>query len=201
MAEAASTFSTYESLSPFLRRSDSNPRPVVLMTCGVAGSGKSSLSKWTCTAHPSFKRLSIDSYIYTNYGLYGIDYPKEKYNEYQEEAEAALRDELVKLVEQGSQDVILDFSFAFQATREEWKGLVEGAGGRWVLVYLQVEPDELRRRIRERNALAVKDKDGDSAFFVTEQVLESFIRGFESPVGEGEVVLCLDKDNGVPGGI
>lgn len=120
-----------------------------------------------------------------------MDYPKDKYNDLQEEAEPALRTELVQLLHQGSQDIILDFSFAFQATRDAWKALVEGAGGRWVLMFIEVDPDELRRRVRARNQLAVKD--GDSAYFVTEQVLDSFIAGFERPTGEGEVVLRLEN--------
>lgn len=98
----------------------------------------------------------------------------------------------MQLLQQGSQNIILDFSFAFQATRDEWKALVEGAGGRWVLIFIEVDPDELRRRVRARNQLAVKD--GDSAFYVTEQVLESFIAGFERPIGESEVVLRLENE-------
>jgi predicted kinase len=157
---------------------------------GGPGSGKSSISKWIQSNHPSFHRLSIDSYIYSHHGLYGVDYPKEKYNDYQEEAAAALRSELAQLVQQGSRDAILDFAFAFQETRDEWKDLIEESGGRWVLVYLDVDADELRRRVKARNQLAVKD--GDSAFLVTAEILESFIAGFERPVGEGEVVLRLN---------
>lgn len=58
-----------------------------------------------------------------------------------------------------------------------------------MLVRLDVGADELRRRVRARNQLAIKD--GDSAFFVTEEILESYISGFERPIGEGEVVLRL----------
>ncbi|OOQ83110.1 ATP/GTP-binding protein [Penicillium brasilianum] len=190
MADVPSSFGTPEALSPLICRSESDPRPVVVMTCGIAGSGKSFISKWIQTNHPSFHRLSIDSYIYGHHGLYGVDYPKEKYNDYQEEAAAALRSELAQLVQQGSRDAILDFAFAFQETRDEWKDLIEESGGRWVLVYLDVDADELRRRVKARNQLAVKD--GDSAFLVTEETLESFIAGFERPVGEGEVVLRLN---------
>jgi len=46
--------------------------------------------------------------------------------------------------------------------------------------------------VRARNALAVKD--GDSAFFVTEQVLESFLAGFERPDAEDEVILRLGEE-------
>ena len=59
-------------------------------------------------------------------------------------------------------------------------------------MHLDVDADELRRRVRARNQLAVKD--GDSAFFVTTQILESFIAGFERPIGENELVLRLDND-------
>ena len=86
-------------------------------------------------------------------------------------------------------DVVLDFSFAFRVSRDEWKGLVEEMGGRWVLVYLDVRVEELRRRVRGRNNLVVKD--GDSACLVTDEVLEGYVAGFERPVGEGQVVLCL----------
>lgn len=159
----------------------------------LTGSGKSSLSRWIVSSHPSFKRLSIDSYIYTKYGLYSVDYPEDKYSDYQDEAESVLRNELAQLLRRGSQDAILDFSFAFRKSRDEWKRLVEESGGRWVLVYLDVGADELRRRVRARNRLDVKD--GDSAFFVTDEILEIFLAGFQRPIGEDEVVLRLGYDN------
>ncbi|KAJ5683256.1 hypothetical protein N7462_006421 [Penicillium macrosclerotiorum] len=193
MDVSAHVFDTPEALSPFLQRTEADPRPVIAMTCGIAGSGKSSLSKWIVSNHPSFQRLSIDAYIYNHYGLYNVDYPANKYNSYQQEAENALRQELTRLVRQGTGDAILDFSFAFQETRDDWKSLIESSGGRWVLVYLDVEDDELRRRVRARNELDIKD--GDSAFLVTQEILESFITGFERPISEGEIVLCLNNNN------
>ncbi|KAJ5181570.1 hypothetical protein N7449_011717 [Penicillium cf. viridicatum] len=190
MAGTTPTFNTPESLSPLLCRTDSDPRPVVLMTCGMAGSGKSSLSKWILSNHPSFKRLSIDSYIYTKYGLYSVDYPENMYHIYQDEAQSALQTELSQLLQHSSQDAILDLSCAFQKTRDEWKQLIEESGGRWVLAYLDVDDDELWRRVRARNQLAIKD--GDSAFFMTNEIMESFLAGFERPIGEGEIVLRFD---------
>lgn len=156
----------------------------------LIGSGKSSLSKWILSNHMSFKRLSIDSYIHTKYGLYSVDYPENMYHNYQDEAQSALQTELPQLLQQGSLDVILDLSCAFQKTRDKWKQLIEASGGRWVLAYLDVDDDELRRRVRARNQLPVKD--GDSAFFMTNEILESFLAGFERPIGEGEIVLRFD---------
>lgn len=156
----------------------------------LIGPGKSSLSKWILSNHPSFKRLSIDSYIYTKYGLYGVDYPENMYHNYQDEAQSALKTELPQLLQQGSQDAILDLTCAFQKTRNEWKQLIEESGGRWVLAYLDVDHDELWRQVRARNQLAVKD--ADSAFFMTNEILESFLAGFERPIGEGAIVLRFD---------
>lgn len=159
----------------------------MLLTRKPGGSGKSSYSKWILTRYPSFERLSIDSYIYSHFGLYGSDYTAEKYSDYQEEAEEALRDELSQLLRLGARDAILDFSFAFREARDEWKALIEHLGGRWVLVYLDVDTEELRRRVVARNQLTVKD--GDSAFPVTDEILDGYIAGFERPIGEGEITL------------
>ncbi|KAB8271732.1 P-loop containing nucleoside triphosphate hydrolase protein [Aspergillus minisclerotigenes] len=174
-------------LQPHLCRTTADTRPVVLMTCGIAGSGKSTLAHSIVSAYPSFRRLSIDSYIYPHHGLWNIDYPRERYEEYQLEAEAALRAELISALTGGPVDLVLDFSFAYREVREEWKRLVEGSGGRWVLVFLDVDAAELRRRVQARNERA--DKDGDSAFYVTEEILERYLSGFERPDGEGEIVL------------
>lgn len=114
-----------------------------------------------------------------------MDYPKEHYEKYQEEAEAALRQQLVHILQHDDANVVLDFSFAFREDREAWKALISEFGGRWVLVYLNVDPTEIRRRVAARNALI--DKDGDSAFYLTEDLLERYINGFERPVGEGEI--------------
>ncbi|OGM48919.1 ATP/GTP-binding protein [Aspergillus bombycis] len=76
-------------LHPHLYRTAADPRPVVLMTCGIAGSGKSSLAHSIVSAYPSFHRLSIDFYVYSHHGLWDVDYPKERYEEYQLEAEEA----------------------------------------------------------------------------------------------------------------
>ncbi|KAE8358184.1 P-loop containing nucleoside triphosphate hydrolase protein [Aspergillus caelatus] len=174
-------------LHPHLCRTAADPRPVVLMTCGIAGSGKSTLAHSIVSAYPSFHRLSIDSYVYSHHGLWDVDYPRDQYEEYQLEAEEALRTELISALTGGQVDLVLDFSFAYREVREEWKGLIEGSGGRWVLVFLDVDAAELRRRVRARNERV--DKDGDSAFYVTEEILERYLTGFERPDGEGEIVL------------
>lgn len=146
-------------------------------------------------------RLSIDAYIHSHHGLYKIDYPAEKYESYQFEAESSLRQQLKNTLRSSAERdgnlvpyVILDFSFAFKEIRDKWKLLIEQGGGRWVLVYFDVEFDEIRSRVRERNyqrEIGARKNDADAAFDVTEEVLEMYIQGFERPVGEGEIILRL----------
>lgn len=63
-----------------------------------------------------------------------MDYPKEHYEKYQEEAEAALRQQLVHILQHDDANVVLDFSFAFREDREAWKALISAGGiPGWVL--------------------------------------------------------------------
>ncbi|MDF2036483.1 AAA family ATPase [Cytobacillus oceanisediminis] len=50
--------------------------PLVVMMCGVAGSGKTTFSKKL--EKEGFVRLSIDEEIWAVNGRYGIDFPIEK---------------------------------------------------------------------------------------------------------------------------
>ena len=162
-----------------------DPRPLVVMTCGVAGSGKTTLARRL--EAQGFVRLSVDQEVWDRFGRHGVDYPPERYAALSETARARVRERLVELVGEG-RDVVLDLSLWRRADRDAYKILVEGAGGRWRLVRLVVEPAELRRRLAERAAR----RDADAAFEITEELLAAYLAGFEAPEGEGEEVLTPD---------
>ncbi|KAF2427514.1 ATP/GTP-binding protein [Tothia fuscella] len=178
-----------EVLIPYLLRTKDDPRPVVLMTSGIAGAGKSTLSKAVISKLPSFTRLSIDGYVHSKYGLYAIDYPREKYAEYLAEAQKAMRQQLREIIgAKDGGDVVLDSTLAFKEDRDDWARVVREGGGRRVLVYLDAKKEILWKRIQERQAI---ERNADSAFEMTEAILDSYLRGFEVPRGEGEVVLRI----------
>jgi predicted kinase len=81
--------------------------------------------------------------------------------------------------------VVVDFSFWQRASREQYKRLVEDAGGQWRLVYLKVGRAELRRRLAERS----ERFDANAAFPITDPILSSYIAGFEEPRNEGEEII------------
>lgn len=156
--------------------------PLVVMMCGVAGSGKTTFAQYL--EKEGFVRLSIDEEIWATNGRYGIDFPVEKYEKYKEDAEKKLRNQLVKLI-QDKQQVVVDFSFWQRSRRNQYKQLIEEAGGKWKLIYLKVHPNDLRERLKVRS----QRFDANAAFTITEKILTSFLNGFEAPTGEGEIVI------------
>ncbi|WP_409274987.1 AAA family ATPase [Neobacillus sp. SCS-31] len=155
--------------------------PLVVMMCGVAGSGKTTFSQQL--EKEGFVRLSIDEEIWATHGRFGIDFPIEKIEEYKIEAERRLCNQLTELI-RDKQQVVIDFSFWNRAKRDKYKQLIEESGGKWKLIYLNVHPDDLRERLKIRN----KRFDAN-AFPISEEILSSYLNGFETPKGEGEIVI------------
>ncbi|MEC0240139.1 ATP-binding protein [Paenibacillus dokdonensis] len=152
------------------------------MMCGVAGSGKTTYAQQL--EQRGFVRLSIDEEIWATNGRYGIDYPIEVYEQLKVEAELKLRNELVNLLNE-KRNVVIDFSFWQQKKRNEYKKLIDDGGGEWKLIYLKVHPDALRERLRIRS----QRFDANAAFTITQEILSSYLKGFEVPSGEGEIMI------------
>jgi predicted kinase len=162
-------------------RDCSDKVPLVIMMCGIAGSGKTTFSQRLETE--GFVRLSIDEEIWATRGRYGIDFPIEKIEEYKKEAEETLRKRLIGQIRQ-KEHVVIDFSFWDRVRRERYKQLIEDAGGKWKLIYLKVRPDVLRERLTLRN-----QRFDANSFPISEELLASYLEGFEIPEGEGEMVV------------
>ena len=159
-----------------------DPRPEVVLLCGVAGSGKTTYA--SALEAQGYVRLSVDQEIWRRFGRHGIDYDPVDYDALTEVARRAVDERLVAVVAEG-RDVVLDSSLWQRARRDECKRLVEGAGGRWRLVHLRVPPEVLRARLRERASRV----DANAAFVVTDELLDRYLAGFEVPSGEGEEVV------------
>ena len=158
--------------------------PLVVLLCGVAGSGKTTYAQQL--ELEGYVRLSMDEEIWARFGRYGIDYESADYDRLSAAAEDVLRERLVTLIRQG-RDVVVDFSFWQRANRDRYKRLVEAAGGTWRLVYLRVDPAVLRQRLDER----AERCDANAAFPITRDTLDAYLAGFEEPRGEGEEVIAL----------
>ncbi|KAF2010938.1 P-loop containing nucleoside triphosphate hydrolase protein [Aaosphaeria arxii CBS 175.79] len=182
---------TIHDLNPLLQRTDADPRPVVLMTCGLAGAGKTTLGRAVLAQHPHFTRISIDAIIGSRHGIYGRDYDADPalYDAYMEEADGIYLAEFERLLAEG-RDVLLERSFYAREDREEFRGLAEGKGARVVLVFLKAEGEEGKERLWERIGRRSEGvRTADSALEISREVFDGYWAGFEDPVGEGEVVV------------
>ncbi|WP_231495887.1 AAA family ATPase [Paucisalibacillus sp. EB02] len=111
--------------------------------CGIAGSGKTTFSKKL--ESEGFLRLSIDEEVWSTYGGYGVDYPTEKYREYLDESHKKIRNKLLKLIQE-KRKIVLDSSFWSRSERDEYKQVIEENDGKWKLIYLKVDADELQQK-------------------------------------------------------
>ncbi|KAI0196445.1 ATP/GTP-binding protein [Astrocystis sublimbata] len=187
-----------ESLRPHLARTEADPRPVVLMTCGIAGAGKSTLSQAVVASHPNFDRLSIDAILAEKHGLFDVDYAPDMYMTYLEEAADECQERLTRLLAERDRDVVFDRAFWNKEDRDQAKKHIEKLGARWVLAYLKA-PDKVThwRRICARGQEQITS---DCAYQITPEILDMYWEGFEEPIGEGEIVfLTGDANNEVSG--
>jgi predicted kinase len=165
------------------------------------GSGKSTLARALSTTYPNFIRLSVDAYIFANHGLSGIDCPVPQHQQYQSEAQLALKAQFRQILKEGVRDVVLDFSFFNREYRDEWRDVISEETGRdgneeserkvkVVLVYFDAEEDVLWRRIEERRVKAEKEGRGaDDAVLVTRSMLNRYVKGFERPEVDEEAIV------------
>ncbi|MBG0831617.1 AAA family ATPase [Planomonospora sp. ID67723] len=153
-------------------------RPVVYLLVGLTGSGKTTYARQHLEP-AGVVRLSVDELVHQRHGRYGVDYPAYEYFARQAPVLAEVRERLAALVRAG-RDVVVDHGLWRRSEREEWKRLVEQAGGRWRLLYFDIPRRELLRRLAERNR-----RQDANALAVSPQALEDFCARFEPP-GEDE---------------
>jgi predicted kinase len=149
---------------------DRSATPLVYLLAGLTGSGKTTFAKNLEAS--GVIRLSVDEEVFALHGRHGIDYPEDEYPARERPIVERTRQRLVELVRAGH-SVVLDYGLWRRSEREDYKQLVEHAGGRWRLLYFPVDRTELRRRLAERN----RRRDA-IALTVTEGSMEVFFARF-----------------------
>jgi predicted kinase len=150
----------------------------IIMLCGIAGSGKSTVAKEIVKQYPSFHRLSTDQIIYETKGLYCIDYPATEYDRLQVMAMGILDQQLYSLIEQ-KKDVILDRSFwAAEDRRKCYELFDREEVAAYTFVYLRAEKELLWERIQKRRKQGI---NADSALEISEELFDQYWRGFQAP--------------------
>jgi predicted kinase len=155
---------------------------LVVLMCGIAGSGKTTLSQRL--EAQGFTRLSIDEEVWQRFGRHGIDFPASEYQDRLVVAHGHLRDRLAELMARRVPAVV-DSAFWNRAARERYKALVEQAGCRSQLIYLKTPLALVQARLAVRN----QRLEANAPFLITDDILARFAAGFEEPVDEGALVV------------
>lgn len=166
------------------------PEPLLVLTHGVSGSGKSTISAQLAEAGGFIhirsdverKRLfgigSLEKSAEQGLDIYTPDATEKTYSAMLEAAKAALA---------GGYPVIADATFPTRDFRKPFIELAESMGCQCRILHFHASPDELRRRVRERHA------SGDDPSEADLTVLEAQLQKIE-PFDNNEKALCIDID-------
>ncbi|MFJ9446271.1 AAA family ATPase [Kitasatospora sp. NPDC101235] len=164
---------------------DGTERGVVVMMCGLSGSGKSTYAK--ALEGRGYTRLSIDEVVWARIGRDAADLDPAEYERLKSAIEQELWGELIRLME-AKLPVVIDYSFWSRATRDRYKAAIETHGCRWELIHLKTDLETLRRRLASRN-----QRNDANSVTVSDELLERYFANFEEPTGEGERVIVQEQ--------
>ncbi|MFC5664964.1 AAA family ATPase [Kitasatospora misakiensis] len=164
---------------------DGTERGLVVMMCGLPGSGKSTYAQ--VLERRGYTRLSIDEVVWARIGHDAADLDPAEYERLKSAVERELWEELVRLME-AKVPVVIDYSFWSRAARDRYKAAIESHGCRWELIRLKADLETLRRRLATRN-----QRNGANSVTVSDELLERYFANFEEPAGEGERVIVQEE--------
>jgi len=144
------------------------------MMSGLPCSGKTTLARKLADQENALL-LTTDAW---HLRLYGDDLGQECHMPNHWKVEALLWEVAERVLALGC-NVILDFGFWRREDRDAYRRKAEALGVRCKLHYMDVPHDELRRRLRERNA-----NPPDGVFAIPVEMMELYLSHFAVPTAE-----------------
>ena len=155
----------------------------VVMMCGPAGSGKSTIARELEAT--GMRRLSFDQEAWQR-GIRTMPLSSEAHREIEDD----LRERLSELVAVGT-DVVLDFSFWSRRSRDEYRALLRPLGVEPETYYVATPREVVLERIRRRN------HDHGDDFALDDDLAASYFDHFEPPTeDEGPLTVIRTPATG-----
>jgi len=164
--------------------------PTLFITCGTMGCGKSTLANQLTfelgfstynsdTVRKQLAGLQADVAVQTSFGvgLYSKEMSQRSYLQLEHLAEVELA---------SGHSVLIDASFGTATGRARFSKLAASSHARFVILFVQCDPDEQRRRLYERTRLGTSISDGRA------ELLDEQESVFEVPDDtEGDIITVL----------
>ena len=159
--------------------------PTLYLTCGLPGSGKTSLAR-VLEHQASALRLTGDDWMHQIYP--GISTPEAETGPYRGRVES-LQWQIALRAIQLNCNVVVDWGVWSRAERDECREEARANGARVVLCFRDVPLDELWERICRRNAALPV-----GTFHITHRDLLRWSRRFEAPTAAEMALYDLPDD-------
>jgi predicted kinase len=145
--------------------------PTLHLMVGLPCSGKTTLARQLEADLPGL-RLTPDEW---HIALFGQDADDPAHDQRHDAVEGLMWRVAERTLQLGT-DVILDFGFWTRHERDDFRARAAGLGAQFAIHYTPCAPDELLRRLAQRNAAAPA-----GAFVISEAALRGWIARFEPP--------------------
>jgi predicted kinase len=153
--------------------------PTLFLTCGLPGSGKTTLAKQIEAERPAL-RLTADEWLFELFG------PEPESPEVMEGAPSerrtaveALQWQVAVAALRRGVDVVIDWGVWSRAERDDYRARAKALGARTVVCFLDVTREEQWRRLSARNAVLPA-----GTFPIEERYLDLWASWFERPAEE-----------------
>lgn len=189
-AEIITTLAKHRSYLHLALSYTERPKPLLVLTHGLSGSGKSNWATKLAEAG-GFIHIRSDIERKRLFGIDSLDRSAEQgldiyTREATEKTYAALL-EAAKAALAGDYPIIIDATFPTQNVRKPFIELAKSMGCRCRILSFHASPDKLRRRVQKRHDAGCDPSEANLA------VLEAQMRTAE-PFADNEKALCIDID-------
>ncbi len=159
-------------------------KPIVYLTCGFIGAGKTTFAK-KLEEKTGAVRITKDEW---SIRLIGNDPTIDGYEEWDHKICGLSRDVAFQIAEKGI-DVIIDEGLWAREHRDEMRRRTVAIGAKTVMYYVETPIETIRERVVGRNDNLTKD-----SFEISREMLEKYLTYWQPPSEDEDYILASELE-------